>query len=183
MTNQAMKIVEDNISLVHFTIKKYVAYAIGDDDAYQMGCIGLIKAAESFDENKGSTFSTFAVNWIRFEVLKYYRSNRAKKRCANYNAISLNQVISDCSEKELEILDKIADHHDVEADVLRHLDNEELIKALNKLPNRQRKSLILYYIDEMTQLEIANILDCTQVTISREIKRGSKVLKQILNVA
>ncbi|WP_407659582.1 sigma-70 family RNA polymerase sigma factor [Limnoraphis robusta] len=43
------------------------------DDLLQVGCIGLIQAIERFDLTKGCAFSSFAVPYIRGEILHYLR--------------------------------------------------------------------------------------------------------------
>tara|TARA_Y100000310_G_scaffold297792_1_gene331119 strand:- start:9 stop:788 length:780 start_codon:yes stop_codon:yes gene_type:complete len=47
------------------------------DDAFQEGCLGLIRAAEKFDPERGVTFASYARNW----VLAYLRNLRLKDRC------------------------------------------------------------------------------------------------------
>lgn len=47
------------------------------DDLFQAGCIGLIDAAERFDSERGTRFSTYARWWVRYRVSKMYgRSSR-----------------------------------------------------------------------------------------------------------
>lgn len=75
------KMVMDNIGLVGFTINRYykaMSYS-QDEDAYQAGCIGLIKGIESFDENKPNVaFSSYVMSFIRGELHKYMLSTLYK---------------------------------------------------------------------------------------------------------
>lgn len=183
MTDQINRMVEDNINLVLFTIKKYLPTALGDDDAYQMGCMGLVKAARKYNKEKNTAFSTYAVSLIRCEILKYYRSARSKKCLINTNAISLSQTVNEGKGKKITLQEVLTDHYDVSDAVIGYFDNEALLDALNKLPLRQRKSLILYYFYEKKQSDIAKLIDCSQVTVSRELKRGIAALKVLLNAA
>lgn len=50
--------------------KKLVTPAFGIKDMYQMGMIGLIKAAEKFDLSRENKFSTYATYWIRQGILR-----------------------------------------------------------------------------------------------------------------
>lgn len=63
------RIVESNIGLVHNAIKRY-SRGGSYDDLFQMGSIGLMKAAEKFDPDKGVKFSTYATHsiygWFRY---------------------------------------------------------------------------------------------------------------------
>lgn len=48
------------------------------EDLVQIGCIGLLRAVERFDPNKGNAFSSFAIPYIRGEIQHYLRD----KSCA-----------------------------------------------------------------------------------------------------
>ena len=51
------KVVEYNLRLVAHVLKKYRPYT---DDQYQAGCMGLILAVDTFDEERGITFANYA---------------------------------------------------------------------------------------------------------------------------
>jgi len=45
--------IENNLGLVHSICKRFSGRGIEYDDLYQAGCMGLLKAARGFDENRG----------------------------------------------------------------------------------------------------------------------------------
>ncbi len=57
--------VEEYQWLVGLILKKYYVRYDLEEDARQEGNIGLMKAAEMFDETKGFKFSTYATHWIK----------------------------------------------------------------------------------------------------------------------
>ena len=59
------QLVEENMGLVHKTAKQFRDTDMPYEDLIQEGNIGLIRAAEKFDPNRGIKFSTYAVWWIR----------------------------------------------------------------------------------------------------------------------
>ena len=59
--------VEDNINLVYYIISKEYPTFIGDEDLVQSGMLGLVKASDTWDENKAK-FSTYAYRCIRNEI-------------------------------------------------------------------------------------------------------------------
>ena len=67
-------IIESQMGLVYSVAKKY--YKIIDKDtAIQEGCIGLIKAVDRFDIDRGFKFSTFAVSYIEGTIKRYLRES------------------------------------------------------------------------------------------------------------
>ena len=66
------KILKSNLRLVIYVIKKY-SYCVRnlhDDDLIQEGNIGLMRAIDRYEWNRGYKFSTYAVWWIRQSVYK-----------------------------------------------------------------------------------------------------------------
>ena len=53
--------IEQNLGLVHACAGRFRGRGMEYDDLYSAGCMGLVKACDHFDENRGVCFSTYAV--------------------------------------------------------------------------------------------------------------------------
>lgn len=73
------ELIESNVRLVHACCKRFVGRGMEYDDIFQVGCIGLMKAADGFDESRGLCFSTYAVPTIMGEIKRLFRDSGAIK--------------------------------------------------------------------------------------------------------
>lgn len=69
------KLVTDNMGLINMAVKRYLGFGVDYDDLFQIGAVGLVKAAKAFDESKNLRFSTYAVAKIIGEIKTYLRDN------------------------------------------------------------------------------------------------------------
>ena len=71
--------ITNNLGLVHACANKFRGRGVEYDDLYQAGCVGLIKAADNFDESRGFAFSTYAVPVILGEIKRIFRDGGSIK--------------------------------------------------------------------------------------------------------
>lgn len=69
------EIIEQNLGLVHACAHRFKGRGIEYEDLFQAGCIGLIKAADAFDPQRGVRFSTYAVPVILGEIRRFLRDD------------------------------------------------------------------------------------------------------------
>lgn len=77
MTRDQMII--DNLGLVGSCASRFIGKGVDYEDLYSAGCIGLIRAADGFDESLGFAFSTYAVPSILGEIRRIFRDGGAVK--------------------------------------------------------------------------------------------------------
>ena len=71
--------VRSSLALVHSCAQRFRGRGIEYDDLFQAGCLGLIKAAENFEESRGLRFSTYAVFLILGEMRLLFRKGGTVK--------------------------------------------------------------------------------------------------------
>jgi RNA polymerase sigma factor (sigma-70 family) len=72
-------LVEENLGLVYKVAERYHNSDIDREDLIQEGNLGLIRAAELFEPNRGLKFSTYAVWWIRCYMTRAVNADRLVK--------------------------------------------------------------------------------------------------------
>ena len=74
---QRSRMIEENIGLVHACAHRFKGKGIEYDDLFQAGCMGLVKATDAFDSERGVRFSTYAVPVILGEIKRVFRDGGA----------------------------------------------------------------------------------------------------------
>lgn len=69
------ELVQENLPLVHYVVRRFRDRGAEYEDLYQYGCIGLVKAVDRFDPDYNVRFSTYAVPIIMGEVRRYLRDD------------------------------------------------------------------------------------------------------------
>ena len=91
--------IEKNIGLVHSCARRFTGRGVEYDDLFQAGCLGLIKAADNFDESRGFSFSTYAVPVILGEIKRIFRDG---------GSIKIGRSIKEKSRKAISVMNEIS---------------------------------------------------------------------------
>lgn len=173
-------LVLNNVKLINYVINK-MGLMESREHFYDVGMIGLVRAAKCFDPNKGVTFGTYGIWCIKNEILKDIRKQKSVHNKANYNTISLDASVNDDGETELALKDMIADKFDLEKYIIEQEEIEKLYKAISQLPFRDKFILdCTYGPDELTQAEVAKMLGIKQASVSRRLQRIYKKLRKLM---
>ncbi len=79
----------ENLRLVHTCCHRMKGRGIEYDDLYGAGCVGLIKAVDGFDPERGLCFSTYAVPVILGEIRRLFRDGGSVKVSRGLKELSL----------------------------------------------------------------------------------------------
>lgn len=173
------KLVEHNLRLVAHVIKKYYATEPERDDLISIGTIGLIKAVNTFDVDKGARLATYAARCIENEILMYFRSNRK-----NNAVISINDPLETDSEgNPLTLMDIVATEDTIADDIDTAIKSEKLYKFISEIEDKREREIIiarygLYGKEAKTQKEIAKELNISRSYVSRIEKKVIEKLRK-----
>ncbi len=81
--------IENNMGLVHSCAKRFKGKGIEYEEMFAAGCVGLIKAYDAFDSERGVQFSTYAVPVILGEIKKLFRDGGMLKVTRSVKELSL----------------------------------------------------------------------------------------------
>ena len=117
LENERNALIENNIGLVHSCAKRFKGKGVEYDDLFQAGCVGLVKAAGSFDKSRGFAFSTYAVPAILGEIKRIFRDGGAIKigRSQKENALKLIRLKEEIAKSKGEepTVYELAQHADI----------------------------------------------------------------------
>ncbi len=169
--NQEAKdiLIERNMRLVAHMVKKYAANEWDTEDLISVGSIGLIKAIQTFDPQKGSRLGTYAAKCIDNEILMLLRSQKKQSR-----EVSMYEPVGvDKEGNEICMIDLMeAETEDVDARIARQQEFQKMRKLLSScLSEKERIVLRMRYGmqdgREYTQREVANRIGISRSYVSR----------------
>ena len=172
-------LIERNLRLVAHIAKKYQNADEDMEDLISIGCIGLIKAVDTFDERKGR-LATYACRCIDNELLMMLRGKKKLSR-----EVSLFEPIGQDKEgNEIHLMDVIEQQ---QPDVLESMELSGNIKRLfrlmeENLTTREKEILMMRYgLDgerEATQNETGKVLGISRSYVSRIEKKALLKLRR-----
>jgi len=179
-----------NLRFVVSVAKQYQNQGLSLPDLINEGNLGLIKAAEKFDETRGFKFISYAVWWIRQSILQALAEQSRIVRLPLNQVGSLNKINKAFSKFEQEferkpLPEELAESDNNLLDVLPNFDSpkadkillreslvKEIERSLTTLTERERDIIKLFFgigVPEMTLEEIGEQFGLTRERV-RQIK-------------
>ena len=173
-------LIEHNMRLVAHVVKKYQCQDYDTEDLLSAGTIGLIKAVNTFDVDKGSRLATYAARCVENELLMLFRAG--KKRAKE---VSLFEPIgTDKDGETVSLVDVIEMENPKTIDqLILDQDIKELYQAFDQKLTENEKQVIsmrygLFKGKEHTQREVAGVLGISRSYVSRIEKKAIGKLRE-----
>lgn len=120
------QLVEENVGLIWCVVKRFYGRGLENEDLFQIGSIGLLKAIDKFDLSYDVKFSTYAVPMISGEIKRFLRDDGMIKVSRTLKELSYK--IFQTREKLLDLLGREPTIEEL-AEKMR-IDKEEIVEAL-----------------------------------------------------
>lgn len=176
-------LIERNLRLVAHIVKKYHNTGKDMDDLISIGTIGLIKAIDTYNPDKGTKLATYAARCIENEILMTIRATKKIKL-----EHSLHEPIGvDKEGNEINLLDILGtDMDQVLDEVDLKLQTRKLYRCIDKSLKDREKIIIQFRYglidgERKTQREIAKILGISRSYVSRIESRAIDKLSIAMN--
>ena len=176
-------LIERNLRLVAHIVKKYMNSGKETDEMISVGIVGLVKAVNTYNFEKGSRLASYAARCIDNELLMLMRGDRKLSR-----EVSLYDPIGTDKEGNEITLLSILEHED--EDIIDQLDKKQSLRKLSKILSKvltPREYFVvirrygLYGHHETTQRELAEQLNISRSYVSRIEKKALEKLRLQLN--
>jgi len=193
------KLVTDNLGLIWNIIKRFKGRGTEQEDLFQIGCIGLIKAIDNFNLDMDVAFSTYAVPMITGEIRRFLRDDGMRAAGQLRDTLgcepTVEQIAAACelsveditlsmsASMEVESIYKtiyqgdgsevmLMDKLEDKADIGETASSKvALAQLMETLSQREKELIRMRYYDDYTQMQVAKEFGISQVQVSRMEKK------------
>ncbi len=178
LTDAQRALVEENLGLISYAMNKLPVYRFDSrEDAFQIGSIGLMKAARSYDPGKNVLFPTYAMTCITNELrmaLRHISVSNPVGRTCSYDAPLTNPDGDSFS-----LIDLIPSTEEQPDE--RYISRETLLRVLGflkRMKDPDAYRIICMIAKNRRQEEIAAVLGITQSAVSRKLRKIRSALQE-----
>ena len=154
-----------------------------------VGCLGLVKATDTYDTSRGCEFSTYARRCIYNEIITFLKKVKKNSNVLSFDDLFWKDISHDEEDTSIKLENMISSGVDVEEEYVRKAYNEIQLRLLQQsmecLDERNREIVMLYFgfynNKRYTCEEIGKMLNISKAGVSIAIKRSLSKLKDRMN--
>ena len=154
-----------------FSVMKNLGIPLTDEDMFQTGTIGLLKAIYTFDVSKGYSFSTYAFPIVRNELLLVFRKSKRSVKAA----FSLDDNADTGNGERVPYAEMIPDGKDYAENVVNLMLTQQIFERFG---SREKHIFTMFFVENRTQSEISEALGISQSYVSRIISSMGKIKRK-----
>ena len=171
-------LIENNLGLVRSVVSKFLNIGYDRDDLFQLGSIGAIKAKTTSEILSKKLGREPSIEELAKE-LDVEKEDLVMAMESNFSVEYLHGVIHEEEGSPICLIDKISQKGESEEEKV--VENILLKEVLGKLEKRERQIIMLRYFEDRTQSEIGELLNISQVQVSRIEKKVLSKLKSYIS--
>lgn len=168
------RLIERHLPLVRSVARRYAGGDEPLEDLVQVGAIGLIKAVDRYDAERGTSFGAYAAPFIAGEIRHHLRDRCSPVRIPRrlqQEGVRVVAVGLDCA-------------GDTHADPMAQAHDRLAIRAaLRALRPRERRIVQLRFVEDLSQAQIARRTGLSQVHVSRVLRGALTRLRDELAIS
>jgi RNA polymerase primary sigma factor len=178
MTKEQEKLVTANMGYVVTLARQYKSDILNTNDLVNEGAIGLMKAAEKYDPERGKPFVTFAAPYIRRSI-----EAAIGKVTTDTDVRSTDESLPVGSRNNYTLLNVLEDVNAEKADAIVEEDslNDDLLACVDVLNEREREVVSRYYGLKgwrQTMAEIAEDMGLKRERVRQERDKAVRKLRR-----
>ena len=159
LTPAQQKLVEDNHNLIYWFMNRRGLYT---DEYYDLIAIALCRAAQDFNESKGTAFTTYAAKCMEHELYDYWTMISRKKIVPPEMILSMSQTVKQSyGEKTLDEL--MGDENAITTIDPTHVDVEQFVNGLKP----KYRTVTLYLMGGYGTSDVAKFMGCTVSRVNK----------------
>lgn len=182
--------INNNIGLVIDTVLcEFMKFDYDKKELVAVGCLGLVKATDTYDTSRGCEFSTYARRCIYNEIITFLKKVKKNSNVLSFDDLFWKDISHDEEDTSIKLENMISSGVDVEEEYVRKAYNEIQLRLLQQsmecLSERNREIVMLYFgfynNKRYTCEEIGKMLNISKAGVSIAIKRSLSKLKDRMN--
>lgn len=164
-----LKVLKSFEPLIKKCLKVYVRDYNYYEDAMQHGYMVILKCIRMYDENQGSYFEAYVKRSLMYAMMDYMGKNKS-------DDLSLDEN----TEGGAPFVELLQGDEDIEGDIVKREENEELKRALNKLSKEHRRLIEDVYFKGMSMVDVCKGRRCHYMSVVKMKDRALRNLRREL---